>query len=399
MIKISEKQACYIRESTHRYNIKMGATQSGKTYLDTLYLIPKRIMERKGKSGLCFIVGVSKETIERNVLSKLREIWGDRQVTSIGSRNTAKLFGETVYCIGAENKGQVKKFRGATAKYIYIDEFPDIEQEVFDIFPSRLSLDYSCVDMTGNPKTPSHWSEDFLKSDRDIYFQRYTLYDNPFLSERTITEIERDYKGTVYFDRYVLGLPKAAEGLVFPMMNEPERFVSDKIDLSDIDFIETGMDIGGTTSSHSLVTTAQDYDGKLYVLLAEEMKATGTDTSDIENFVKSHLNKLKLAYKIQPERINADHIPAIINSINANIHPCYATYKCAREDRPFVISRLLMSDRLLFAKDMCEPLIKQMQGVVFSKDGITMEDDNVFLIDVIDAFVYSCSKSWSRLLD
>ena len=74
-ILISNKQAQYIREANHRWNIKMGATQSGKTYLDTLYLIPTRILERKGKEGLNFIVGVTKETIERNVLSKMRVIW------------------------------------------------------------------------------------------------------------------------------------------------------------------------------------------------------------------------------------------------------------------------------------------------------------------------------------
>ena len=73
-IEISRKQAQYIREANHRWNIKMGATQSGKTFLDTRYLIPSRLLERKGKEGLNFIVGVTKETIERDVLSKMRSI-------------------------------------------------------------------------------------------------------------------------------------------------------------------------------------------------------------------------------------------------------------------------------------------------------------------------------------
>ena len=46
-----EKQAIYINEATHRWNGKVGATQCGKTYVDTLYVIPNRIEERKGKKG------------------------------------------------------------------------------------------------------------------------------------------------------------------------------------------------------------------------------------------------------------------------------------------------------------------------------------------------------------
>ena len=38
-IEISEKQAIYINEATHRWNGKVGATQCGKTYIDTLYVI------------------------------------------------------------------------------------------------------------------------------------------------------------------------------------------------------------------------------------------------------------------------------------------------------------------------------------------------------------------------
>ncbi len=208
-IEISSKQAEYIRDASHRWNIKMGATQSGKTFLDTRYLIPQRILERKGKPGLNVIVGVTKETIERNVLNKMREIWGNHKVSEINSKNRATLFGEMVYCIGAKDKGQESAFRGATIKYLYVDEFPDISKYVFDIFSSRLSTPYSCADMTGNPKDPSHWSEDFISGDRDIYFQRYALYDNPFLDASTIREIERDYAGTVFFDRYILGLPNA----------------------------------------------------------------------------------------------------------------------------------------------------------------------------------------------
>ena len=47
--ELSEKQAEYIRKANHRWNGKVGATQCGKTYIDTLFIIPDRIIERTGK--------------------------------------------------------------------------------------------------------------------------------------------------------------------------------------------------------------------------------------------------------------------------------------------------------------------------------------------------------------
>lgn len=47
--EVSEKQAEYIKNATHRWNGKVGATQCGKTYIDTLFTIPDRLEERKGK--------------------------------------------------------------------------------------------------------------------------------------------------------------------------------------------------------------------------------------------------------------------------------------------------------------------------------------------------------------
>ena len=35
-IQISKKQAEYINKANHRWNGKIGATQCGKTYIDTL---------------------------------------------------------------------------------------------------------------------------------------------------------------------------------------------------------------------------------------------------------------------------------------------------------------------------------------------------------------------------
>lgn len=401
-IEISRKQAQYICEANHRWNIKMGATQSGKTFLDTRFLIPSRLLERKGKEGLNFIVGVTKETIERNVLSKMRAIWGVDKVSEINSKNRANLFGEMVYCIGAKDKGQAAAFRGATAKYLYIDEFPDISEDVFSIFSSRLSMPYSCADMTGNPKDPKHWSEDFIASDKDIYFQRYALYDNPFLTAETIANIERDYKGTVYFDRYVLGLPKRAEGLCFPLFaDNPPRWFIKKADVpKHFRAVEVGFDLGGNGSAYALTCTAEGYDGNYYVLKSEKTQAEELDMQDIEKLVDKFCGYVEKSYNLHIEILNCDHIAVIINSLNDNTKwQADLCYKPPLEDRPFVMSRLLATDRIKFVEGECDDLIDELQNLVYDdkSDRAIPLDDGSMQIDTWDSWTYSVSNNWNYI--
>lgn len=217
---LSPKQTEFVREGHHRWNFKGGATRSGKTYLDFRWIIPIRIRERVGKDGLTVILGVTKSTIERNVLEPMRTIYGDALVGTISSDNTAWIFGEKCYCLGAEKVSQVSKIRGASIKYCYGDEVADWSQEVFELLKSRLDKAYSCFDGTYNPQGPNHWLKAFLDSKADVFSQTYTIDDNPFLPEAFVENLKREYLGTVFYDRYILGRWALAEGLIYPMFGE-----------------------------------------------------------------------------------------------------------------------------------------------------------------------------------
>ena len=217
---LSPKQREFVKYGTHRWNFKGGATRSGKTYLDFRWIIPIRIRERIGKDGLAVILGVTKSTIERNVLEPMRNLYGDMLVGTISSDNTAWIFGEKCYCLGAEKVSQVSKIRGASIKYCYGDEVADWSEEVFALLKSRLDKEYSCFDGTFNPQYPDHWLKKFLDSNADIFSQTYTIDDNPFLPESFKEHLKKEYEGTVYYDRYILGLWVRAEGLVYPMFGD-----------------------------------------------------------------------------------------------------------------------------------------------------------------------------------
>lgn len=217
---LSQKQIEFCQKANRRWNFKGGATRSGKTYLDFRWIIPLRIRERIGRDGLAVILGVTKSTIERNVLAPMRDIYGDTMVGTISSDNTVSLFGERCYCLGAEKVSQVSKIRGASIKYCYGDEVADWAEEVFELLKSRLDKEYSCFDGTFNPQYPSHWLKKFIDSNADIFSQTYTIDDNPFLPEAFKENLKREYAGTVFYDRYILGKWVLAEGVIYPMFGK-----------------------------------------------------------------------------------------------------------------------------------------------------------------------------------
>lgn len=215
----TKKQQEFFNNASHRWNFKIGATRSGKTYGD-FFWIAKRIRNRVNKEGASVILGVSKSTIERNILEPMRAKWGQDLVKTISTDNTCYLFGDRVHCLGAEKVSQVSKIRGMSIKYCYGDEVAEWNKEVFELLKSRLDKSYSCFDGALNPEGPNHWLKQFLDSDADIYKQHYTIFDNPYLPSEFVEQLCKEYEGTVYYDRYILGNWALAEGLIYPMYED-----------------------------------------------------------------------------------------------------------------------------------------------------------------------------------
>lgn len=287
---LSEKQKEYINNAHHRYNIKVGARRCGKTYLDILYMIPKRILERRGLDGLYCIFGVSRGTIERNVLQPLRQIFGKGLVGTIKTNNTATLFGEEVYCLGCEKVNQVSKIQGTSIKYAYGDEIAKWNQEVFVMIQASLDKDYSCLDGALNPENQSHWlKRDFLdtveEKGLDVYVQHYTIFDNPFLSEEFVDNLCKEYEGTVFYDRLILGLWKNAEGIIYKQFcDNPSLYIKDEaVDEygNDINFliVSIGIDYGASKSETEFKATGITQ-GFKEVWSIDEEKLTGVHSPE-----------------------------------------------------------------------------------------------------------------------
>lgn len=402
---LSEKQKEFIRNANHRYNIKTGATRSGKTYLDLLYTIPYRLRERHGLKGLNVIFGVTKSTIERNVLEPMREIFGDNLVGLINSQNIAILFGEKVYCLGADNIRQVSKIRGSSIKYCYCDELAEYNQEVWELLKSRLDKDYSVLDGALNPESPTHWLKEFLDSDADIYEQVYTIFDNPFLPPKFVENLCKEYAGTVYYNRYILGQWCNAEGIIFvPISDNPSRYLITKDDLLS-GFISIGIDWGGNGSDHSITATliARDYT-KIQVIASDKMKATGTNTKQVFRWINDFIEKVQDKYG-RPRTIFCDSAEQVLNNslrseLKFNI-PILDSIKTQIHERIKCILRLLNSDRISFIKGETTTIVNALQTALYDEKSDTdrwIDDGKTSDIDSLDSFVYSWEKWMTQLM-
>ena len=251
----TQKQKEYFRNATHRWNIKEGATRSGKTHMD-YYVIPKRIRRVAGKEGLIVLLGNTKGTLTRNIIDPLQSMYGTRLVSSIRSDNTADLFGEKCYCLGADKVSQVDRLRGSSISYCYGDEVVTWNEEVFGMLKSRLDKPWSCFDGTCNPEGRQHWFKKFLDSDADIYRLKFTLDDNPTLDPKFVENLKKEYMGSVYYDRYILGNWVNAEGIIYRKFNDrPEDFIIDDLNGLDLVFATVGVDFGGGKSAHAFNCT------------------------------------------------------------------------------------------------------------------------------------------------
>lgn len=402
-MQLTSKQNKYIRNATHRWNIKTGAVRSGKSYVDTAYTIPARIRERIGKPGLTVIFGVSRDTIERNVLQPMREIYGSGLVGTINNRNMARVCGEDAYCLGAEKVSQVAKVQGSSIKYAYGDEVAKWNREVFEMLKSRLDKPYSCFDGACNPENPTHWLKEFIDSDIDIYVQKYEIFDNEYLPKEYVENLCKEYEGTVYYDRLIKGMWKRAEGAIYRIFaDDPDRFIR-PVNRQDIKEIRIGIDFGGNGSGHSFVATAILWSGIIQpVMSRKHMKKDfpqGIDANKLSElflqFVADVIEKYgkpRYAFWDNAETVLGQSIENACRKEFPSLLVLPAQKKKINDRINYTV-RLMGSGRFFITPD-CLTLKKALQDAVYNSKVLQEErlDDGSTDIDTLDAFEYTIER-------
>ncbi len=398
-MQMTQKQREYWNEGFHRWNVKYGATRSGKTYLD-YFMIPRRIRERAGKPGRIVLLGHTRGTLQRNILDPMTEIYGPKLIGRISSDGTCRMFGEKVYCMGADNRRSVDRLRGSSIKYCYGDEVVSWDEGVFEMVKSRLDKPYSCFDGTCNPKDPEHWFKKFIDSDADIFAQQYTLDDNPFLDAEVARALKTEHRG-VFYERYILGRWAVAEGLVFPeFARERQKWLIKEADAQgEYEKIAIGIDFGGYGSRTCMAAVGFSEKFRRMTVL-DEMALPVRESVDAQDIARAFV---EFSRKIAGEYGRVDHVfgdsasPTMINTLVSaakeagmpwrNIGGCKKT---PVSQRPVTIDRLLSTGRLRIC-ERCTELTKALAQLRWdAAQPDRPEDKNIGNInDMYDAFCYS----------
>ena len=409
----TKKQKEYGLNANHRWNVKLGAVRSGKTFQDKEDIIPRRIRERAGKDGLVFIIGVTEATVERNVLRPMRDKFGNNLVGTI-NKNKVWLFGEECYCLGAEKINQVAKIQGASIKYLYGDEVVKWNKEVFDMIKSRLDQPYSCADLTGNPEQKTHWFKEFIESDADIYVQHYTIDDNDFLSIEFKENLKKEYEGTVLYNRYILGQWCNAEGLIYKRFaDNPQKYKwTKKKDNGEYDLPQgytiIGIDYGGNKSGQAFVCTRISYDFKYVIALGSEKHIGDIDPDDLEKLEIEFAKKMIYKYNCDIDYMLPDNEEVVLirglrravetNNLNTLVRGCV---KEPINDRIDCGRTMIAYDIFYYIEEECDTLVEAISSALWDseKNEDTRLDDFTTDIDTIDAWEYSWCKFIRKIND
>lgn len=402
---LSSKQEEYLLGCNHRWNIKIGATGSGKSWIDYAVVIPKRLMAMRGQ-GAALMLGNTQGTVNRNILEPMRDIWGSQLVGRIISgENYANVFGQKVYILGADKQTSVTKIQGMTVEYAYGDEMTTWAEPVFQMLKSRLRCEHSAFDGTANPDSAHHYIKKFIDSDADVFCQTSTIDDNPFLPPEFVEQLKKEYAGTVYYKRFILGQWAAAEGACFPLFAaQPERYIireAPPIMLANI-----GVDFGGGTSGHAFQCVGFTWRYGQMVILEEYFNQAALDPQTLEREFVDFVQRCQAKYTIsevfcdsaEQTLINGLRNAAASSRLRVNI---YDAMKKPINDRIRAACKLQGADRFKIMEH-CQITIDAYASAVYDSKNLTADvrlDNGTSNIDTLDATEYAYEREIYDLCD
>lgn len=389
----TEKQVEYLKNANKRWNIKVGAARSGKTYVDFFNILLR--VQQADDGGIIVLLGNTVGTLCRNIIDPMRAMWGEAAVSGVSDEGSVLICGRKCSLIGAGRADQTAKLQGASVAYAYGDEITTWAREVFEMLKSRLDRPGSRFDGTANPASPNHWLKAFIESGADVYVQEYTIDDNPCLPPEFVINLKREYEGTAYYDRYILGRWTAAEGIIYRRFAlDPDSFVREAPPGLEI---VAGVDFGGTKSATAFAACAQDVNsGTVYVLSSRLVRSELDSASLCGSFGLfcrglEGRGELRTVYcdSAEPILIRSLRRYCAENGIRATVAPAR---KSPVLNRISTVNSLFSCGRLFLSAD-CATLKNALLSAVWKEGTQDVRlDDGSTDIDSLDAFEYCVER-------
>ena len=402
----SKKQEDFLGGDLRRINLLYGSVRSGKTWISLLKWACWIREQPINKEFL--MVGKTVTTLKRNCLGLLETLIGDNITYSI-SQKKATIFGRTVWLEGANDERSESKIRGMTLLGCYIDELTQIPQDFYLMALSRLSEKGAVFLATTNPDHPKHYVKtEIIDNDLlDKQVIKFLIDDNIFLDETYKENLKKEYTG-VFYSRFIDGNFVRAEGVVFrDFADNTEKYLIDKKDVpKTFKSVGIGYDLGGNKSNFALVATGISRDSQVTVLRAVEIEPQDMKLEDVEKAAIEFIQGVEKDYNCRAEYCYIDdNYYTTVNSLNnwRYIFDSAAHIKASMplEDRPLMMTKLMAQGRFKLVKGECEPLVEQLQNVVFDDkaEKAIIQDNGEMNIDCVDSLYYSFADSYFWLTD
>lgn len=273
------------------FNVAEGGKRGGKNVLQTMAFCT--LLEGH-PNKLHLVAGVSVATAKLNILDcdgygllnyfegRCREgKYKDRDCVYVSTKTGEKI----VLVSGGGKDGDEKLIKGNTYGMAYVTEanecHPKFLKEVFD---RTLSSSSRRIFHDLNPKEEEHWyytdileyHEKQLEDDPDYGYNygHFTIADNYSVSDEKLRETLKTYKkGTVWYERDILGKRAVAKGIIFRYFaDDPEPYLFTDAQLYEwyrvrieqaqrqgrkkwLSKLTIGIDFGGNGSMTTFVAT------------------------------------------------------------------------------------------------------------------------------------------------
>lgn len=233
---ISEKQKSILAFPYSPYDALIcdGAVRSGKTSIMVAAFIDWAMREFSGQRfGIC---GKTVKSATENMITPYIAMYYAKKRYTLRWRSSKQILevrrGRKVNffeVFGGRDESSFALIQGRTLAGVLLDEVVLMPESFVNQALARCSVEGSRAWFSCNPGPPSHWfKENWIdkREEHNALRLHFTLDDNPSLSEKKKEQYRRDFTG-VFYDRYVLGLWVAAEGLVYPMFSEKFHVVDE----------------------------------------------------------------------------------------------------------------------------------------------------------------------------
>jgi PBSX family phage terminase large subunit len=311
------------------------------------------------------------------------------------------------YIFGGKDERSQDLIQGITLAGVFFDEVALMPQSFVNQATGRCSVEGSKFWFNCNPDNPNHWfhQEWILKYvEKRLLYLHFTMDDNWSLSEKIKERYRAMYSGA-FFQRFILGLWVAAEGVIYRLFaDDPEKYIID--DKPDTIFSTIGVDFGGNQSAHAFNCTGFERGLRGVVTLDEFYSKEPYTPTELENkfveFVKKQItdgHKVLEIYADSAEQVLIRGFKNALTKAGISI-PVRNALKGEVNERIRFYTLLIGAGRYRIMRH-CTHTIDAFQTALWNPKKLHDErlDDGTTNIDNLDAQEYSSEKYQKQLID